>query len=52
MTQDLPAPLPPALRPAQQQHVLNIVRRAAKAEILPRFRALADARDQQQIAPR
>jgi len=41
MTQDLPAPLPPALRPAQQQHVLNIVRRAAKAEILPRFRALA-----------
>ncbi|UWR11002.1 inositol monophosphatase family protein [Sulfitobacter mediterraneus] len=43
MTQDLPAPLPPALRPAQQQHVLNIVRRAAKAEILPRFRALAAA---------
>ncbi|MFT6676518.1 MAG: fructose-1,6-bisphosphatase/inositol monophosphatase family enzyme [Sulfitobacter sp.] len=40
MTPDLPAPLPDPISPARQQHVLNIIRRAAKAEILPRFRAL------------
>ena len=42
----LPAKIPDTVTPAQQQHVLNIVRRAAKAEILPRFRAL----DQSEIA--
>ena len=43
MTDNLPATLPPALTPAQQNHVLNIVRRAAKAEIMPRFRSLSAA---------
>lgn len=41
MTDNLPATLPRALTPAQQNHVLNIVRRAAKAEIMPRFRSLS-----------
>ncbi|QUJ76630.1 inositol monophosphatase [Sulfitobacter albidus] len=40
-TDDLPAPLPPALTPAQRQNVVNIVRRAARAEIVPRFRRLS-----------
>lgn len=37
----LPAPLPAPITPAQQSHVLNIVRRAARAEILTRFRNLS-----------
>lgn len=41
MSTSLPAPLPKAVSPAQQQHIVNIVRRAAKTEILPRFRSLA-----------
>lgn len=40
-TDDLPATLPPALTDAQRQNVVNIVRRAARAEILPRFRQLS-----------
>ncbi len=40
MTETLPAPLSNPVSPAQQQHVVNIIRRAAKAEILPRFRQL------------
>jgi fructose-1,6-bisphosphatase/inositol monophosphatase family enzyme len=36
-------PLPQPISPAQQQHVVNIIRRAARAEILPRFRALSAA---------
>ncbi len=43
MTEQLPAKLPPALSPAQQHQVLNIVRRAAKAEIMPRFHGLASS---------
>ncbi|MGB3245239.1 MAG: inositol monophosphatase [Sulfitobacter sp.] len=43
MPETLPAPLPPALTPAQQNSVINVVRRAAKAEILPRFRQLSSA---------
>lgn len=39
-TETLPAPLPPALTKAQQSSVINVVRRAAKSEILPRFRKL------------
>ncbi|HDY95721.1 MAG TPA: inositol monophosphatase [Sulfitobacter litoralis] len=42
MTQNLPAPLPPVLNKAQQAQVVNILRRAAKTEILPRFRNLSD----------
>jgi fructose-1,6-bisphosphatase/inositol monophosphatase family enzyme len=41
MTDNLPAPLPEAISPAQRLSVINIVRRAAKAEIMPRFRALS-----------
>ena len=40
MTENLPAAPKPALTDAQQHHVLNIVRRAARAEIMPRFRSL------------
>ena len=43
MAEKLPAPLPTALSPAQQNQVINIVRRAAKAEIMPRFRGLASS---------
>lgn len=41
MSDNLPAPLPAPITLAQQQNVLNILRRAARAEILPRFRALS-----------
>lgn len=41
MSENLPAAPAPAVSPAQQNHILNIVRRAAKAEIMPRFRALS-----------
>lgn len=37
----LPATLAPALTHAQQTSVVNVVRRAAKSEILPRFRQLS-----------
>ncbi len=42
MTDSLPMPVT-ALRPAQVTAILNIVRRAARAEILPRFRAMTEA---------
>ena len=42
MTENLPAPLPPVLNKAQQAQVVNMLRRAAKTEILPRFRNLSD----------
>lgn len=38
----LPATLPPAVTPAQRSQIINIVRRAARAEIMPRFRHLSD----------
>lgn len=37
MTDTLPATLPRAVTPAQQQQIINIVRRAARAEITSRF---------------
>lgn len=40
MSDMLPAPLPAPISAAHQSHILNIVRRAARAEILPRFRNL------------
>ena len=43
MSDNLPAPLPPALTKAQQASVINVVRRAAKSEILPRFRRLSSS---------
>ena len=39
--ENLPATLPPAVTPAQRKQIINIVRRAARAEILPRFRRLS-----------
>ncbi len=38
MTDSLPIPLTAPLTSAQQRKLINLVRRAAKAEILPRFR--------------
>ncbi len=43
MSNTLPAPLPAPVTPAQQHHILNIVRRTARAEIMPRFRSLSQA---------
>lgn len=42
MADQLPAAPKPAVTPAQQAHLINLVRRAARAEILPRFRALSE----------
>lgn len=41
-SKSLPATLPNALTNAQQTRIINIIRRAARAEILPRFRRLSD----------
>jgi fructose-1,6-bisphosphatase/inositol monophosphatase family enzyme len=38
---NLPAPLPVAITPAQRSQIINIVRRAARSEIMPRFRRLS-----------
>ncbi len=43
MTDSLPIPLSPPLSPAQQMALVNLVRRAARAEILPRFRTITRA---------
>lgn len=43
MTESLPIPLTAPISRAQRTQVLNLVRRAARAEILPRFRSLGDA---------
>ncbi|MDU8909936.1 inositol monophosphatase [Aestuariicoccus sp. MJ-SS9] len=43
MTDTLPMPIPAPLTPAQRSSILNLIRRAARAEILPRFRALSRA---------
>lgn len=40
-TSSLPAAVGPALSKAQRSAVINIIRRASKAEVLPRFRALS-----------
>jgi len=43
MSESLPIPLTSPLSPAQQVTLINLVRRAAKAEIMPRFRNLGHA---------
>ncbi|SFE56068.1 inositol monophosphatase family protein [Roseivivax sediminis] len=43
MTESLPAPLSAQITRAQKTQVLNLVRRAARAEIMPRFRNLGAA---------
>lgn len=40
MTDNLPMPIPAPLTRAQKTSLLNLVRRAARSEILPRFRTL------------
>ncbi len=40
MTDSLPMPITAPLTNAQRTQLLNLVRRAAKAEIMPRFRQL------------
>lgn len=39
----LPAPVAPPISAAQRRQIINITRRAARAEILPRFRRLSGA---------
>ncbi|KIN75053.1 Inositol monophosphatase [Sulfitobacter noctilucae] len=51
MTDNLPATLPSPVSAAQQQHIVNIVRRAAKAEVMPRFRGLSSADIQSKSRP-
>ena len=41
MTDSLPIPLSSPMTPAEQVALINLVRRAARAEIMPRFRNLA-----------
>lgn len=43
MTDSLPIPLSAPLTPAQQTMLVNLVRRAARAEIMPRFRTVTRA---------
>ncbi len=43
MTDTLPMPIPAPLTPAQRVTLLNLIRRTARAEILPRFRNLKAA---------
>ncbi|KMK65700.1 inositol monophosphatase [Puniceibacterium sp. IMCC21224] len=51
MTDSLPMTVPAPLTPAQRTSIVNLVRRAAKAEILPRFRALAAHEIDQKTGP-
>lgn len=51
MTDSLPIPLSPPLTPAQQTTLVNLVRRAAKTEILPRFCSLTRAEAQTKSGP-
>lgn len=41
MSDHLPMSIPAPLTPAQRTQIINLVRRAARAEILPRFRTLS-----------
>lgn len=43
MTDSLPIPLSPAFTSAQQTMLINLVRRAARSEIMPRFRTVTRA---------
>ncbi|SLN52532.1 Inositol-1-monophosphatase [Roseivivax jejudonensis] len=51
MTESLPAPLGAEISRAQKTRLLNLVRRAARAEILPRFRGLGAEDIQQKSGP-
>ena len=51
MTDHLPMTIPAAITPAQRTSLVNLVRRAARTEILPRFRDLSMVRIEQKTGP-
>ena len=51
MSETLPATVTAPLSNAQKTQILNLVRRAAKAEILPRFRNLGTHQIDQKSGP-
>lgn len=51
MSDSLPMTIPAPLTPAQRTQIINLVRRAARAEILPRFRTLGTAEIDQKSGP-
>lgn len=51
MPDSLPMTIPAPLTPAQRSQVINLVRRAAKTEILPRFRTLVSTDIDQKSGP-
>ena len=51
MSDSLPMPIPAPLTPAQRTQIVNLVRRAARAEILPRFRTLSQGQIDQKTGP-
>ncbi len=51
MTDHLPMTVPAAITPAQRTSLINIIRRAARTEIMPRFRDLASLRIDQKTGP-
>lgn len=51
MSDSLPMPIPAPLTPAQRTQIVNLVRRAARAEILPRFRTLSQGQIDQKSGP-
>lgn len=51
MSDSLPMPIPAPLTAAQRTQIINLVRRAARAEILPRFRTLGQADIDEKTGP-
>ena len=51
MPDSLPMTIPAPLTPAQRTQIINLVRRAARAEILPRFRTLSQTEIDQKSGP-
>ena len=52
MTDSLPIALSAPLSPAQQTALINLVRRAARTEVLPRFRSVSRAEATAKTGPR
>lgn len=51
MSESLPMPIPAPLTSAQRTQIINLVRRAARAEIMPRFRKLSNVDIDQKSGP-
>ncbi|SNR80557.1 inositol monophosphatase family protein [Puniceibacterium sediminis] len=51
MTDHLPMTIPAAITPAQRSSLINLIRRAARTEILPRFRDLSSVQIDQKSGP-